>query len=178
MKQYLATVLNLTAVYNLSSSKFGHGDMTSSYDTIRYISILSGSQHYRRHYHHDWSVRITRFLVSSVRCAISWSCDIELLTYWVESTDTNAKSSENGIWDIAELIVFLNSSLISHSCTLVCQINENIDISVFFRYFGIFGIWNTDVGISVPTHHYYQRSAEGGRFSFRCHSVLDLVHCV
>jgi len=40
--------------------------------------------------------------------------------------------------------------------TLVCQNTENIDISVFFRYFGIFGILNTDVGIGIgiPTHDY------------------------
>ena len=56
---------------------------------------------------------------------------------------------------------------------------------IYFRYFGIFGILNTDVGISIglPTHHYYQRSAEGqesegGRFSFRSDSVLDTVHCL
>jgi len=34
-KQYLATVLNLTAVYNLASGKFGHGDIVM-------FSIFSG----------------------------------------------------------------------------------------------------------------------------------------
>jgi len=46
-------------------------------------------------------------------------------------------------------VAFLNSPLICQSCTLVCQNTENIDISVFFRYFGIFGILNTDIGIGI-----------------------------
>ena len=68
MKQYVATVLNLTAVYNLSSVKFGHGD-------IIMVCIFSGNHHRRRHPATTGAsvISITRFLVSDVRCAIS--CD-------------------------------------------------------------------------------------------------------
>jgi len=40
MKQYLATVLNLTAVYNLSSGKFGHCDII-----VFSTGIFCGSRH-------------------------------------------------------------------------------------------------------------------------------------
>jgi len=44
-------------------------------------------------------------------------------------------------------VAFLNSPLICYSCRLVFQNTEKFDVSVFFRYFCIFGILNTDIGI-------------------------------
>ena len=54
MKHDLATVFNLTAVYNLASGKFGRGD-------IIMFNIFSES-----HHRHDWSVSITRFLANVI----------------------------------------------------------------------------------------------------------------
>ena len=50
MKQYLATVLNLTSVYNLSSGKFGHGIccvLKQSTDFLFVYTCMSKYQKYR-----------------------------------------------------------------------------------------------------------------------------------